>query len=192
MFAWISASGSERRLLSEGRLRGPTPYVIAIMTFAMMVVGAAGLALSNAAGIVARGVESRYAVQLVDSATLPKALSVLRRTPGVTRAEPVPEAKMRQTLERWLGPDGLGDELPVPALVNVDLSAKATVSAIQGQLERSVPGARMEKPRKASSRSRAGVPAPKVAKNPAAKCWHSCRACRSRSQPSWNEPGRFC
>ena len=64
MFAWLTASVPDRRLLSDGRLRGPTLYVIAIMTFAMIVVAAAGLALSNAAGIVARGVESRYAIQL--------------------------------------------------------------------------------------------------------------------------------
>jgi cell division transport system permease protein len=113
------------------------------MTFAMIVVAAAGLALSNAAGIVARGVESRYAVQLNDSAGMPKALAKLRKTPGVTRAEPVPEAEMRQTLERWLGPGGIGDELPIPALINVDLTTGANVAAIEGQLERTVPGARL-------------------------------------------------
>ena len=142
MVAWLTASGPDR-LLSDGRLRGPAPYVIAIMTFAMVVVAAAGLALSNAAGIVARGVESRYAVQLNDSAGVPKALSVLRKTGGVTRAEPVPEAEMRQTLERWLGPGGLGDELPIPALINVDLAAGASPGSVKGQLEQSVPGARL-------------------------------------------------
>jgi len=142
MFAWLTAATPERRLLSDGRLRGPTPYVIAIMTFAMVVVAAAGLALSNAAGIVARGVESRYAVQLSDSAGLPKALATLRRTSGVAQAEPVPEADMRKTLERWLGPGGLGDDLPLPALINVDLAPGAKSDAIGRQLERSVPGAR--------------------------------------------------
>ena len=143
MLAWLTASGPERRLLSDGRLRGPAPYVIAVMTFAMVVVAAAGLALSNAAGIVARGVESRYAVQLSDSAMAPKALAALRKTSGVTRAEPVPEAEMRQTLERWLGPGGLGDELPIPALINVDLAAGANAAAIQRQVDSAAPGARL-------------------------------------------------
>ena len=143
MLAWLTDSGPERRLLSDGRLRGPTPYVIAIMTFAMVVVAAAGLALSNAAGIVARGVESRYAIQLSDSAMAPKVLAALSKTPGVTRAEPVPEAEMRRTLERWLGPGGLGNELPIPALINVDLASGANAAAIQRQLDSAAPGARL-------------------------------------------------
>jgi cell division transport system permease protein len=113
------------------------------MTFAMVVVAAAGLALSNAAGIVARGVESRYAVQLSDSAGVPKALATVRKSAGVTRAQPVPEAEMRQTLERWLGPGGLGNELPIPALINVDLANGANTATIADQLARSVPGARL-------------------------------------------------
>ena len=64
MLDWLFASPAERRLLPGGRFRGPTPFVIAIMTFAMMTVAAAGLALSNAAGLVAEGIENRYAVQI--------------------------------------------------------------------------------------------------------------------------------
>ena len=142
MIAWLAASVPDRRLLSEGRLRGPTPYVIAIMTFAMIVVAAAGLALSNAAGIVARGVESRYAIQVDDSANLPRLLAAVRATPGIARAEPVPEAEMRETLQRWLGPGGLGEELPVPALVNVDVAANADVAAIGRRIEQAAPGTR--------------------------------------------------
>jgi cell division transport system permease protein len=142
MFAWLTASVPDRRLLSDGRLRGPTLYVIAIMTFAMIVVAATGLALSNAAGIVARGVESRYAVQLSDSAALPSALGAIRAIPGIARAEPVPEAEMRETLQRWLGPGGLGEELPVPALVNVELAPNADSRAIGRRIEQAAPGAR--------------------------------------------------
>jgi cell division transport system permease protein len=142
MFAWLTAATPARRLLSDGRLSGPTPYVIAIMTFAMIVVAAAGLALSNAAGIVARGVESRYAIQVDDSSTLPKVLASVRSMPGVTGAEAVPEAEMRETLKRWLGPAGLGDELPVPALVNVDLAPDADAATIGTRIEQAAPGAR--------------------------------------------------
>ena len=59
MLGWLFASPPERRLLPGGRFRGPTPFVIAIMTFAMMTVAAAGLALSNAAGLVLQGIENR-------------------------------------------------------------------------------------------------------------------------------------
>ena len=143
MLRWLFASPPERRLLPGGR-RGPTPYVIAIMTFVMMVVAAAALALANAAGMVERGIESRYAVQLPSgNGALGSALARLRSTPGVTSAEAVPEAEMRQTLERWLGPAGAAEDLPVPGLVNLDLDPAADAAAIARQVEQAVPGARM-------------------------------------------------
>ena len=91
-----------------GALRGPTPFVIAIMTFAMMIVAAAGLALSNAAGLVAQG--GREPLRGADPGRRRDAAARARRgagrRPAWSRPKPVPEAEMRQTLERWLGPAG--------------------------------------------------------------------------------------
>ncbi len=143
MLGWLFASPAERRLLPGGRFRGPTPFVIGIMTFAMMTVAAAGLALSNAAGLVAQGIENRYAVQIPAGArTLPRALAAARSAPGVVKAEPVPEAEMRKTLERWLGPAGVDDQLPVPALVTLDVADGANLAAIAARVEAAAPGAR--------------------------------------------------
>jgi len=138
----ISASEAERRLLPGGAFRGPTPYVIAIMTFAMMIVAAAGLALANAAGIVASAVEHRFVLQIPDSSKLGPAVAAARGLRGVEAVEPVPEDDLRRTLERWVGPGGLGEELPLPALVHVDVSDGADPAVIGRSLERSVPGAR--------------------------------------------------
>jgi cell division transport system permease protein len=143
MLDWLFASPAERRLLPGGRFRGPTPFVIAIMTFAMMTVAAAGLALSNAAGLVVQGVENRYAVQIpAGSNLLPRALAAARSAPGVNKAEAVPEAEMRRTLERWLGPAGVDDQLPVPALITLDLADNANLAAIATRIETAAPGAR--------------------------------------------------
>ena len=143
MLGWLFASPAERRLLPGGKFRGPTPFVIAIMTFAMMTVAAAGLALSNAAGLVVQGIENRYAVQIpAGSDLLPRALAAARSAPGVTKAEPVPEAEMRKTLERWLGPAGVDDQLPVPALVTLDVARNANLGAIARRVETAAPGAR--------------------------------------------------
>ena len=96
----LAGSDAERRLLPGGTLRGPTPYVIAIMTFAMMIVAAAGLTLANAAGIVAGAVEHRYVLQLPDGSDgkLDAAVSTARSVRGVTGVEAVPEAEMREIL----------------------------------------------------------------------------------------------
>jgi cell division transport system permease protein len=141
---WLVGSASERRLLAGGQLRGPTAYVIAIMTFAMIVVAAAGLALANAAGIVSRSVEHRYTVEIAGEAdSLPKALAAVRAVPGVATAEGVPEAEMRRTLERWLGPAGAASDLPVPALIHLDLAPGANADQVAGEIGRRVPGARL-------------------------------------------------
>ena len=142
MFAWLLAPPAERRLLSGERRLGPTTYLIAIMTFVMMLVAAAGLALSNTASLVSRGIETRYAVQLPDAAAVPRVLAAARSANGVATAEAVPEAEIRATLERWLGPAGVGDDLPLPALVTIELEAGADGAAIARRVEQAVPGAR--------------------------------------------------
>ena len=144
MVAMLSLSQAERRLLAGGSLGGPTPYVIAIMTFAMMIVAAAGLALAGTAGVVAEAAENRFVVQLPDGGAgkLDAAVAAARGAPGVVSVEPVPEAEMRQTLERWLGPAGLGGDLPIPALINLELAPGADPASVARQVERTVPEGR--------------------------------------------------
>jgi cell division transport system permease protein len=141
---FLNASESERRLLPGGTFRTPTPYVIAIMTFAMMIVAAAGLALSNAAGLVAGAVEHRYVLQLPNGGDgkLEAAVRTASSTRGVIAAQAVPEEELRKTLERWVGPGGVGDELPVPALIHVELAPGANATVIGQQIQRAVPQSR--------------------------------------------------
>ena len=140
----LAGTEAERRLLPGGTLRGPTPYVIAIMTFAMMIVAAAGLALANAAGIVAGAVEHRYVLQLPDGSggKLEAAVRAAQSVRGVTGVEAVPEAELRRTLEKWLGPGGVAEELPVPALIHLELAPGTNAGQVGTSLGRAVPGAR--------------------------------------------------
>jgi cell division transport system permease protein len=142
--SFFAGTEAERRLLPGGAMRGPTPYVIAIMTFAMMVVAAAGLALANAAGIVAGAVEHRYVLQLSDGSPskIVAAEKAARSIKGVASIEAVPEAEMRRTLEKWLGPGGLGEDLPVPALLHLELAPGVDGAPVGAALARAVPGAR--------------------------------------------------
>lgn len=143
MLDWLAASPAERRLLPGGRMQGPTPYVIAIMMFVMVVIAAAGLALANTAATVARGVENRFSVQIADGAgKAPLVAKALAGAPGVAAVRPVPEADMRRTLERWLGPAGAESDLPLPALIDVDLRPGADPKGIAARVEQAVPGAR--------------------------------------------------
>lgn len=142
MFDWLFASPAERRLLGAGRLRGATPWVIAIMSFTIVIVAAAGLAVANTAGIVARSAEQRYSVQVPDGGrNLPRVIETVRSTPGVHGVEAVPESAMRKTLEGWLGPAAASADLPVPALINFDLRPGADLAAVERRVKLAAPGA---------------------------------------------------
>jgi len=144
MIRWLLASPSERRLLGGGRLRGPTPWVIAIMTFSIMVIAAAGLALANTAGVLTRAIEARYSVEIPGGgARLDALLGAVESAPGVTGAEAVPQSEMRRTLERWLGPAAQSNDLPVPALVSFDVEQGTDLGAIQRRVQALAPGARV-------------------------------------------------
>jgi cell division transport system permease protein len=144
MFDWLFVSPAEARLLGTSRLGGPTPWVIAIMSFSIMLIAATGLALANTAGVLGRALESRYALEVpAGGADLNALLAAVRTSPGVTSVEAVPESEMRQTLERWLGPAAQSQELPVPALINFDVGAGANLTLIQQRAQAIAPGARI-------------------------------------------------
>ena len=144
MFAWLFTSPPERRLLGTRPLQGPTPWVIAIMTFSIMIVAAAGLALAEAAGLVAAGAEARYSVQIPDgSRNLGAAVEAVRSVPGVTEAEPIPESELRQTLERWLGPAAESADLPVPALVTFEANSARDARSVEQRVRAVAPGAKV-------------------------------------------------
>ena len=144
MLSWLFASPPDRRLLPGGRFASATPWLIGIMMFVMIVVAAAGLALAGGARLVRDGVANRYSVQIADGRTRqPAALIALNAAPGVARATPVPEAELRQTLEQWLGPvaAGEGADLPLPALIEVELAPGADLAPIAAAVSRAVPSA---------------------------------------------------
>jgi cell division transport system permease protein len=144
MLDWLFASPPERRLLGQQRLRGPTPWVIAIMSFSSMIIAATGLALANTAGVLSEAIEARYAVEVPNGGgDIGKIAEAVRAAPGVTSAEAVPEPDMRKTLERWLGPAAASADLPVPALVNFDVAAGADLGAIEQRVRAVAPDARI-------------------------------------------------
>lgn len=139
----LFATDAEKRLIPSSGMRGPVPLLIAIMTFVIVVVAAAGLALANTASVVKAGVENRYSIQISDGASkAPAAISEARRLPGVARVEQVAPEDLRRTLERWLGPAASEADLPMPAIIDVDLRPGADPARIESAIEAAVPGAR--------------------------------------------------
>ncbi len=144
MLDWLFASPADRRLLPGGRFAGATPWLIGIMMFVMMVVAATGLALAGGARLVREGVAHRYSIQIADGrASESRAVAAAQSAPGVERAVAVPEAELRATLEQWLGPVAAseGANLPLPALIDVELAPGADPDAVAAAVARAVPSA---------------------------------------------------
>ena len=142
MFDWLFVAPAERRLLGAARFGGPTPWVIAIMSFSIMLIAATGLALASTAALVSGAIEGRYTLQVpAGPANLGALVQAVRSTPGVTSVQAVPESEMRQTLERWLGPAAESADLPVPALIDFDANSPAALSSIQQRARAIAPGA---------------------------------------------------
>jgi cell division transport system permease protein len=142
MLHWLFVSPAQRRLLGAEARRAPTPWVIAIMSFSIMLIAATGLALANTASLLSRAIETRYAIEVPPgTADLEKLVASLRSSPGVTAVQAVPESAMRQTLARWLGPAASSPDLPVPALINFDAGPGSNLSAIEKQAQAIAPAA---------------------------------------------------
>ncbi len=123
----LIASAADRRLLPEGRLAGPMPWVIAIMTFLTVLAAGAGLALGNAASGLGDQLAGKLTIQIVEAnpdirdRQTRTVLAELGRIGPVAQAVRVDEARMRELLAPWLGKDGLDADLPVPSLIDVSL-----------------------------------------------------------------------
>lgn len=140
---WLLASAPERRLIPTSGVRGPVPVLIAIMMFTMVIITAAGLAMGTLASVVKAGVEHRYSIQIADGAAkVPAAIAAARRQPGVVSVIPVPADTLRRTLERWLGPAAAEADLPLPAIIDVDLAASADPAGVARAVAQAAPGAR--------------------------------------------------
>ena len=120
---------AERGLLPEGRL-GPMPWVVAIMMFLTILAAAAGLSLGGAAKRLEQQIGSRLTVQIVEAdprvrqAQANAAAAALRDAPGVIAVEQVENQDIQALLEPWLGASVLEADLPVPALIDVELRAR--------------------------------------------------------------------
>jgi cell division transport system permease protein len=124
-------SGADRRVLDEaGGVRAMT-WVMAIMLFLTLLAAALGLGTRQSAQALERQLAGRLTVQVVEGspatrdALARRTLAALRALPQVRRATLVDRAELTRTLAPWLGDTGDDADLPVPAMIDVDLAAAA-------------------------------------------------------------------
>ncbi len=129
-------------------------WIMAVMIYLAFIALAGSMVLAGMAGRWENGLTGRLTVQIApmpDQSVPPLAqrtevtLALLRSTPGVVRAEPVGSASAHKLLEPWLG-NALLDDLPLPALIDVEVGAGDSLDApaLAERLAGAVPGARLD------------------------------------------------
>lgn len=141
------------RLLPPARLTGPIPWVIAILIALVVITAAGGLALRNLALTARADLASAVSVQVIEpnpdlrAARGAAAVKALTGIAGVTAVRQVPEAELVAMLEPWLGEAVSSSDVPIPALIDVELSRSASpadIARIEAALAAQVPGARVD------------------------------------------------
>jgi len=152
MIGTLGAAPAERRLLPEGRVAGPMPWVIAIMMFLTVLTAAGGLAMRHAARAIGADLADRITVQIVEADPVARerqaqaALALLRRDPAVGSVSRVPADEMKTLLAPWLGDGGLEDELPLPVLIDAVLAGDGPrdLAALRSAVTVAAPAARID------------------------------------------------
>ena len=115
------------------------PWLVAFLVYLGVLSLATMLALGGVADRWSVGIADTWTVEVptgdsgaTGSAEMSRVIDVLRSTPGVLRAEPMPRARILALVEPWFGA-GLGsgaDELPLPNLIDVTLESGVEVDAV--------------------------------------------------------------
>jgi cell division transport system permease protein len=143
----------DRKLIPEGRLSGPMPWVIAIMLFLTLLVAAGGLTLAEAARQGGQDLARQVTVQIIESDPAQRAAQraavtrALRKLDSIAEVKPVPDAQVRALLEPWLGTGVIDADVPVPALVDVRFASEPTaetITRLQSTLRSVAPNIRVD------------------------------------------------
>ncbi|QDZ08513.1 FtsX-like permease family protein [Sphingomonas panacisoli] len=132
----VVAGAADRRILDErGGTRAMT-WIMAIMLFLTVLAAALGLGMVNAAGSLDRQLAGRLTVQIVtaDAAQRDRdtqaVMTALNNMPAVKRAVPVDRARLDELLKPWLGKVSSDADVPIPTLIDVDMSVPSEESAM--------------------------------------------------------------
>ncbi len=129
------ASAPPRRaaaLLPQPRLAGPMPWVIAILIALVVIAASGGLALRNLAMASRADLAAAVSVQVIEPDAAVRAeraraiAALLAEAPLVRSVRVVPEGELAALLEPWIGAGATSEDVPIPALIDVELTRRAS------------------------------------------------------------------
>lgn len=147
----LNPNAPDRRLLDEGRRTRAMTWIMAIMLFLTVLAGSLGLGMLAATLQLDRQLAGRLTVQIIEpNAQLRDQqagaiTAELRKLPGVVRAQEADRARLAELMKPWLGDAGLDPDLPMPAMIDVDVRGDAEIAAAETAAKRIAPGARIDR-----------------------------------------------
>ena len=126
------------------------PWTVGLLVFLATLALAVGMVLAAASDVWHENLSGTLTVQVppqpesgdsLDS-RVGAALDILHKTKGVAVARRLSDQEMTNLLEPWLGSQALDLDLPMPALIDVEVDSGAgiDVKALSRQLAKAVPG----------------------------------------------------
>lgn len=141
------------QLLPPQSLAGPalTAVTMVMCFLASLALGCALLADRAANRWLARAT-SAMSVQIVETTRLgindqlPAVMRELRATPGIGEINQLSRDDLVALLEPWLGTGNIGEDMPLPILIEITAApgAKIPAKALDAQLRAVAPGARLD------------------------------------------------
>lgn len=141
------------KILPRDSAAGPLDLVIAVMAFLAALALGASLVADRAAQSWRSGLAGQLTVQIIPPLTGPaqpalerdaaRAITILRKTPGIAVVTPLSRKETLKLVEPWLGAGNIVADLPLPRLIDAKIvpGAKVDVAALRKNLEAAVPGA---------------------------------------------------
>jgi cell division transport system permease protein len=142
----------DRKLMPEGRLSGPMPWVIAIMLFLTCLAAAAALIMADAANRGGQDLAQQATVQVIETDPARRAsqrdvvAKILRADPKIKSVTIVPDSDVRQLLKPWIGTEVIDTDIPIPALIDIRYAKSPTandLSQLQSKFTRSSPNVKL-------------------------------------------------
>lgn len=142
-----------RELLDHRRAGRTTTWIMAVMLFLTTLAGALGLATAQASRSLGRQLAGRLTVQVVDpdparrDVAVTRVLAVLAQDRGVARAAAVDRTHLAELVRPWLGTDAADPDLPLPAMIDVDLAdgSDAAAARVAREVAATAPSARVDR-----------------------------------------------
>lgn len=139
------------RFLPEGQGSGGLlPWIIAVMAFLTALALALGIGLAHATKALGDDLGRTATVQIVEAnpdlraAQAQAAVKLLAADPAVAHIAPLTRRDIDALLEPWLGEGNVSDDLPLPAMIDIELRPSADRAALVERLRAAAPGARFD------------------------------------------------